>query len=68
MASLSNFPPVRYLLEARDELGKVAWPTQKQAITYTAFVIGISVVLAAYLGAVDYLLTMGLEALVNATS
>jgi preprotein translocase subunit SecE len=68
MASLANFFPIRYLRESRDELKKVTWPTQKQTLTYTGFVIGLCLVLAVYLGGLDYLLTLGLEALVKLTS
>lgn len=65
MTSLMNFPPLRYLSEARDELKKVTWPSKEEAITYTGFVIGISIVLALYLGGIDWLLTLGLQALLG---
>ncbi|MFA5946203.1 MAG: preprotein translocase subunit SecE [Patescibacteria group bacterium] len=68
MLSITNNRVVRYFLETRDELKKVAWPTQKEAITYSAFVIGICLVLAAYFGVIDELLTLGLKALVQMTS
>lgn len=46
-----------YIKETRAELKHVAWPTRKQAVTYTAVVILISLVTAAYLGAFDYIFT-----------
>lgn len=46
-----------YIKETRAELKHVAWPTRKQAVTYTVVVILISLVTAAYLGAFDYIFT-----------
>jgi preprotein translocase subunit SecE len=51
----------QYLKDTRGELRHVAWPTQKQTIIYTALVIAISLLIAAYLGVLDYALTQGLE-------
>jgi preprotein translocase subunit SecE len=68
MASIMNFPVIRYFRESRDELKKITWPTQQQVILYTSFVIGLCVTLAVYLGLLDYVLTLGLEALVKLTS
>ncbi|PIX62221.1 preprotein translocase subunit SecE [Candidatus Uhrbacteria bacterium CG_4_9_14_0_2_um_filter_41_50] len=58
----------KYLREAKQELQKVAWPTQKQTIRYSIIVVVISVILAIYFGVVDYILNLGLEALINITS
>jgi preprotein translocase subunit SecE len=68
MSRVGNLPVIRYFREAREELNKVSWPTQKEALTYAGFVIGLSVVLAAYFGFIDWLLTKGLEALVSLTA
>jgi len=43
-----------FFREARAELMKVNWPTKQQAINYTLMVIGISVVVAIFLGGLDY--------------
>jgi len=45
----------QFLQEAKAELIKVNWPTKKQAINYTLLVIGISLAVAAFLGALDLL-------------
>ena len=66
-ALLKN-PIVRYFFEVREELRKVTWPSQRDVIVYSAFVIGACVILAAYFGALDYVLNLGLEALVKVTS
>ena len=49
MMKLSDF-----LREAKEELTKVNWPTRTQTINYTLIVIGISLVIAAFLGGLDY--------------
>jgi preprotein translocase subunit SecE len=41
--------------EARAELRKVNWPTRQQTIKFTGVVIGVSLAVAAFLGALDYL-------------
>lgn len=68
MATIANFPVIRYFREAREELKKVSWPTQKEALTYAGFVVGLSAAIAVYFGLLDWLLTIGLEALVRITS
>ena len=40
---------------------KVTWPTKKEAYNYTILVIGISLAVAAFLGALDYIFTIALE-------
>lgn len=46
-----------YIRESRDELKKVVWPSRKETTKYTLLVIGISVGVAAFLGAADFGLT-----------
>lgn len=54
---------INYFKESIAEIKKVTWPTRKEAINHTLLVIGISLALAAFFGALDYLLTVGLQAL-----
>lgn len=54
-----------YFRESVAEIKKVTWPTRREAVNHTLLVIGISVALAAFFGALDYLLTVGLQALLN---
>ena len=53
----------RYLRESKEELNKVTWPTQKQTVRYSILVVAVSLALALYFGVIDYLLNLGLEAL-----
>lgn len=50
-----------YLRETKNELKHVSWPTRKQATVYTVLVIAISIVVAAYTGALDFIFTTGLN-------
>jgi len=44
-----------FIKEARVELKKVNWPTREQTVKYTGIVIGLSLAVAIFLGALDYL-------------
>ena len=50
-----------YVRECRQELTKVLWPSRNQLRDHTLLVIGVSIAVAAFLGAVDYLSTIGFE-------
>jgi preprotein translocase subunit SecE len=54
-----------FIKETRAELKHVSWPTRSQAIAYTVIVIVISLCIAAYLGLLDYVFTIGLQFLIN---
>lgn len=65
MPSLTNNAVVKYFREAKEELQKVTWPSKEQTIRYSLAVLAMCVVVAAYFGLLDWLLTKGLEALVS---
>ena len=46
-----------FFAESHQELRHVNWPTRDEAIRLTSIVIGISLGLAVFLGACDYLFT-----------
>lgn len=50
-----------YFQEVRSEFKKVNWPTKKEIIRHTMFVIGISLAVALFLGGLDYLFTFLLK-------
>ena len=56
---------IQFFRDVRSEISKVVWPTRKEAIRYTITVIIFSIVLAAILGAADYGLLKGFEALIK---
>lgn len=44
----------KFLKEVKAELKKVTWPTKKQAINLTLIVIVVTLIVAAFIGALDY--------------
>ncbi len=50
-----------FLKETQTELKHVSWLTRRQTIIYTAIVIVISLGVAAYLGALDYIFSKALQ-------
>lgn len=55
---------VQYFKDTQTELKHVSWPTRKQAVIFTVVVIVISIVTAAYLGALDWAFTWVVESFV----
>ena len=55
----------QYIRDTAAEMKQVSWPTQHQALMYTALVIGISVVVALFVGAFDYLFSQVVSFIVN---
>lgn len=50
-----------FLREAKVELSRVNWPTQKDVIRYTILVVVISLAVSAFLGALDFLFSFLVE-------
>ncbi len=46
---------MNFLRGARQELRNVNWPTRQEAVRLTSVVIGLSLLLAVFLGAFDYI-------------
>lgn len=44
-----------YVKSSFEEMKKVTWPTKKETYNYTLLVIGISLAVAIFLGALDYI-------------
>ena len=63
-----NNPVIRYFKEAREELRKVTWPARREVMVYSGLVVVFSIITAAYFGLLDWVFTLGLEALVKITS
>ncbi|TSC55527.1 MAG: hypothetical protein G01um101418_849 [Parcubacteria group bacterium Gr01-1014_18] len=53
-----------YIKESIEELKKVTWPSRADTISHSLLVIGLSAVMAVFLGAIDYLLSLGVEKLI----
>lgn len=62
--SLTDNRVVNYIREAKEELGKVVWPTRQELIRHTLIVIGVSLAVAAFLGVFDFVFNKVLESLI----
>ena len=59
---MSNLEQIKnYFKEVKVEMSKVNWPTKNQTVNYTLVVIGVSVAVAAFLGALDYIFNLGIN-------
>ncbi len=47
--------PIIFLGEVKQELHKVQWPSKVQTMRYSLLVVAISIAMAIYLGAWDYI-------------
>ena len=56
---------ITYLKESREELKKVVWPSKKETRNHTLLVIGITLTVAVFLGAVDYFFNFILENIIR---
>ena len=56
---------LNYIKSSQQELKKVVWPTKKEVTRNTILVIVFSLSVAAFLGAVDYLLTILVESIIS---
>lgn len=56
---------INYIKEVIEEAKKVTWPTRKQTIYFTITVLAISVIVAYYLGLLDFLFGKGLKFLLT---
>lgn len=55
---------VQYLVDSKNEVKKVTWPTKKEVKQHTVLVIIISLSVALFLGLVDLFLTKIIEQII----
>ena len=53
--------PWKYLRDIRSELKKVVWPTPKQTVSYTGFVVVFTLVVVAAISLLDAVFNFGLH-------
>ena len=56
---------IQYLKDTRAEFTHVTWPTQRQAIVYTALVVAISVFVSLFLGLFDFLFSKAINLIIG---
>jgi len=54
-----------YIKETKGEMKHVTWPSKKQAINYSALVVGVSVVTALVLAIIDRIFNLGLGSIIG---
>ena len=54
-----------YIKSSIEEMKKVTWPTKKETYNYTLLVIGLSLGVALFLGALDYIFSWLLQIAIN---
>lgn len=57
--------PVTYLKDTITELKAVRWPTRQATIQLTVIVIGISLLVGLYIGAIDVMFTKLLSLIIK---
>ncbi len=58
MATALGFGRVSsFLKEVKGELSKVSWPSRQQTLRFTLIVIGVSLVVAFFIGILDFIFT-----------
>lgn len=57
--------PSGFLRETVDELKKVTWPKSEEVIRLSLVVIGISLFIGFYIGALDFIFTKITEAVIK---
>jgi len=55
----------RYFRQTRGEVRKVTWPTRQESQRLTAIVLGVTAVMALFLGVLDYLFSNLVQELVK---
>ena len=56
---------IEFLVEVRAEVKKVTWPSRREAMSGTAVVVFVVLVMALFLGIVDAILSKAVQGLIN---
>ncbi len=56
---------LRYIRETRGEIRKVTWPTRQESQRLTAIVLGVTAMMALFLGLLDFIFSKGVQNLVG---
>ena len=57
--------PAQFVRQVKQEVGKITWPTRSETLQGTVVVVVMSVVLAAFLLAVDSVLAWGMRLIIG---
>jgi len=56
---------IKYFREVLEEMRKIVWPTREQTLRYAAIVIVVALSVAIFLGALDFVFSLGLQQLLT---
>jgi len=56
--------PLTYLTEVKEELAKVSWPDRAKTLNMTALVVGVSLSVALFVAAADFVFAQLLRTLI----
>jgi preprotein translocase subunit SecE len=56
---------IEYLKDTRGEIRKTSWPTREQATKLTLIVLAVTLVMAIFLGALDFVFAQLMRALLG---
>jgi len=56
---------IKYIKGSIEEMKKVTWPSKQETKNYTLLVVGISLAVAVFLGAVDYIFSWGFKFIIS---
>ncbi len=62
---ITNNRLAKYIYESYVEMKKVTWPTRPETVRLTIAVILISLVVAAFLGFLDFVFSFGVEKIIT---
>ena len=57
--------PLTFLKEVRSEMKMVSWPSKKETVRLTTVVILISLSMAGFIGALDFIFTKLMELIIK---
>ena len=62
---MARTPPLEFLRQARQEIGKVTWPTRKETTISTIMVLIMVILMALFFFLVDQVLSVGIGAILR---
>ena len=62
---MARTSPLEFLRQARQEIGKVTWPTRKETMISTIMVLIMVLIMALFFFLVDQVLSIGIRAILG---
>ena len=62
---MARTPPLEFLRQARQEIGRVTWPTRKETTISTIMVLIMVIIMAIFFFLIDQVLSIGVRAILG---